>query len=480
MEITKDLTKEIIEDENLNNAKVWQIGLFSLNNAATNLVMLFIMMYSFFTQNILGLSAAIVGMIAMGMRIFDGVIDLVFGIVLDKTNGKYGKFKPYMLLGNIITITCVILMFSTPVEKSNNFKYLYTTLLYFIMMFGYTMQSMVSKSGQSVLTNNPKQRPLLALFGGLYSMAVFSGGTYLFYTVMASKYQRNLADPQLWKDASLLIMGISFILTILAIIGIWEKDKKEYYGLGEKSPKIKFKDAFDVIKGNKPLQMLIVGASTDKLGMTATTTAYVYFFSNMLLNSSLQGKFMASLIIPMIIVIFISFKFAKKHGSKKSFVLFTWIGAVSTGLLILLTEPVIKMGGSAILFLLILMGIQNITTNVAGQFIMPMIPDITDYEIYRSKKFVPGIISTVFSFIDKLISSFSTLIIGLSLTAVGYGNIKIKPNTDLGNKFHIAVIFMLFILPLIGHICSIISMKYYHLDSEKMKEIRLGIEEMKK
>ena len=58
--------------------------------------------------------------------------------------------------------------------------------------------------------------------------------------------------------------------------------------------------------------------------------------------------------------------------------------------------------------------------------IIPMIADCTDYEMYRSGRFVPGMMGTMFSFIDKIISSFSAMIQGFALTLAGVGNVVIK------------------------------------------------------
>ena len=58
MEKNKSVVKQY------NNAKLWQIGFFSLNNCATNIAMFLMMQYSYFTQNVLGMAAAIVGLIA--------------------------------------------------------------------------------------------------------------------------------------------------------------------------------------------------------------------------------------------------------------------------------------------------------------------------------------------------------------------------------------------------------------------------------
>lgn len=67
-----------------NNAKLWQIGFFSLNNCATNIAMFLMMQYSYFTQNVLGLAAAVIGIIATGTRIFDAITDPLVGFLVDR------------------------------------------------------------------------------------------------------------------------------------------------------------------------------------------------------------------------------------------------------------------------------------------------------------------------------------------------------------------------------------------------------------
>lgn len=462
-----------------NSAKIWQIAFFALNNTASNIAFFLTMFYAFFSQNVLGLSAAVVGLIAMLMRIFDGITDPIIGYTLDKTNGKFGKFRPFMLIGNIILFITIFLIFRTPTEWSINAKYIYTTTLYVILIIGYTFQTVCTKGAQAALTNNPKQRPLFTLFDAIFTLAVMNGGMYLLFSVLAPKYPMNINDPSLWKDVSLAFMGISFICTILAIVGIWEKDRTEYFGLGT-GKKITLKDSFDVIKKNRPLQMLIVAASTDKLAMTATRGGFVYFFSNMLLNSKLQGKYSLYAMIPSVLITFIGVSLAKKSGIKKSFVRFTWFGTIMLISLLVVTPMLLKVeGGKGVLFILVLIALQNAVSALAGNIVIPMIADCSDYETYRSGRFMPGLIGTIFSFVDKIISSAATFIMGMAIAWAGYGNIKIAPNTAVNTKFEIAILFIIFGLPLFGHIASLISMKFYELDDKKMDEIKQEIHNRK-
>ena len=85
-----------------NRARIWQIGLFSLNNTSTNLFLAMMGYVSYYANGIAGLSVVLISVILTGMRIFDGVTDPVIGYFIDKTNGKYGKFRPYIVIGYLL------------------------------------------------------------------------------------------------------------------------------------------------------------------------------------------------------------------------------------------------------------------------------------------------------------------------------------------------------------------------------------------
>ena len=67
--------------------------------------------YMFFTQNILGLSAVVVGMVATLMRVFDGITDPPIGVLIDRTNTKFGRFRPFMMAGCILGALSQMLFF---------------------------------------------------------------------------------------------------------------------------------------------------------------------------------------------------------------------------------------------------------------------------------------------------------------------------------------------------------------------------------
>jgi Na+/melibiose symporter-like transporter len=464
-----------------NTAKLWQIGLFPLNDAATNITMFLVTFYAFYTQNVLGLAAVVVGAIASIMRISDGVIDPIIGFIMDKTNTRFGKFRPFMLAGNLIMFVGIFSIFRVPASLPTTQKYILTTLAYAVYILGYTFQTTVTKGAQPCLTNDPKQRPTYVLFSSIYSTLVFSGGAFVLTSLMASRYTKNMIDPQLWKDASLVFMGFSFICTILSIAALWNKDREEFFGLGGHSVKVKFKDYIDVIKNNKPIKMVILAACLDKLAITSVRAGLTYFCANILLDSAMQGKYSLYTIIPAFLIIYIGVGIARKNDSKKAFQTATVISLVLL-VVLLIGMPIFakpNSWGPGLIILMSIMCVQQALLQLAGGMVMPMIADCSDYETYRSGRFIPGMMGALFAFVDKMISSLSTTIIGIAISLAGYGSVVIKPNTPMNSNFNIAVYFILFGLPLIGGIAGLIGMKFYNLDAAMMKKVRETIEKNK-
>lgn len=465
-----------------NRAKLWQIGLFALNNTATNIGMFMMMYLAFFGQNVLGLMAAVVGVVITGMRIFDGFTDPVIGYFIDRTEGKFGKFRPFMFIGNIIIVSTLYMIFAVVPTLEQSMRFPVLMVLYVVYVIGYTFQTACTKAAQAVLTNDPKQRPMFSMFDGIYNAILMAVSGLIITSILPAKYEMGMLDPGLWKEA-IIIFGIaSFIFTILAIIGIWDKDKKENFGSGQKSEPIKVKEYLPIIRDNRAIQMLVIAASTDKLAMQLANAAKIYFFGNVLLNVSLQGE-IGAITTPLTIALtFIGVMYARKMGQKKAFVISTW-ASMAMLFALLIIQPfdnisLTSMNGTTML-LMALMLLQAGFASVSGNMVIPMIADCSDYETYRSGKFVPGMMGTLFSFVDKLISSFASTLLGIGLAVIGLGSTIIEPGTPATGSFFWLIMGCMYIVPILGHIASIIAMKFYPLDEIKMAEIQDEIQKIK-
>ena len=102
---------------------------------------------------------------------------------------------------------------------------------------------------------------------------------------------------------------------------------------------------------------------------------------------------------------------------------------------------------------------------------IPMVADCSDYETFRSGRYIPGIMGTLFSLVDKLVSSLGSTIVGLAVTAIGLSQLP-DGTTPYADGMHGMVILLFCIVPMIAWIATLIAMKGYTLTGQRMKEIQ--------
>lgn len=263
--------KQNVEASGLNRAKPYQLVLFPLNNGATNVYYVLVLSYiATFGSNVLALGLMFASIMVTAMRLCDAITDPIIGALIDRTNGKFGKFRPFMVIGNLIMAVSIILLYIvTPYIPADMMplRYVVFVLLYFVWVIGYTFQTSCTRSGQTVLTNDPKQRPLFTIFntvGSLVGMGVMQ--------FVAPILRANVADyssADFYRVLTPIGVVISIVLTLLAVIGIWEKDQPKYFGVGgEKQKKVKVSEYIEIIKNNKPMQRLMIAGAGCKLALS--------------------------------------------------------------------------------------------------------------------------------------------------------------------------------------------------------------------
>ncbi len=470
-----------------NRAKIWQIGLFVLNNTATNSMLLFMGYIGYYANGIAGILVATVGFLGTAMRLFDGITDPIIGYFIDKTNTKFGKFRPAMVIGYVIMVIAILILFNTLHVVPESMRVIWYILIYGLYIIGYTFQTACTKGAQACLTNDPQQRPTFTLFDGIYNTVLFTGMGIFISNVLVPKHN-NIFSLEFFHELMWMIFAMAGVMTVLAIIGISGKDRTEYFGLGTKAPEVKFKDYLDVIKHNKAIQMLIVAASTDKLANSTAgnLTVTVILYGILAGNYGLSGQVGGFAMIPTILILALGVQMARKMGQKQALVVFTWIPLIISlalaGLMLfgdMSTLSFTDFNTFSLMYLVLLI-LMNGTKGVSGNIVIPMIADCADYETYRTGRFVPGMMGTLFSFVDKLISSLATTIVSLAVAAIGFSEVLPQIDTPYSTELHYIGVFLFIGLPVLGWIASLIAMKFYPLTKEKMNEIQVEIDRIKK
>ncbi len=475
----------------VNRAKLYQLALFPLNNGATNVYYVLILSYiATFGNNVLAIGAVFASVLVTGMRVFDAITDPIIGALMDRTNGKLGKFRPFMVIGNLImAISTIVLYIITPKIPGNMqwLRYVAFILLYAVWVIGYTFQTSVTRSGQTVLTNDPKQRPLFTIFNTVGSMAGMGLMQFLAPIVRA-----NVADyssANFYAFLTPIGIAVSIILTILAIVGIWEKDNPKYFGIGGSQEKTKLSEYIEIIKNNNPMQRLMVAGAGCKLALSIATNTTVLC----MLYGCMMGNY-DGLYLPMMVLgyafsvpfFLLTVRTSQKKGQKASLIKYVSIALICyVGVLALLLlwqkgnpswnlnlydKNGITINLYTVLFIL-LFGVGYGAYYSTADMPIPMVADCSDYETYRSGKYIPGIMGTLFSLVDKLVSSLSATVVGIAVSIIGLKNLP-TAETPYAPGMNWVVIVLFCVIPMVAWLITLIVMKGYELTGDRMKEIQ--------
>lgn len=461
----------------------WRIAGFACNNLATNFYALLMNLVAYYLVGFVGVTVVLASSFSMIMRLWDGVTDPFVGFMVDKTNGKFGKNRPFMVIGNVILcISSYILYHVTHLLPENvMIRFAFFTIVSALYYLGYTAQCVVTKSAQSCLTNDPKQRPLFSLFDAAYGTFLVIG-FQMYSANLVGKYG-TFYSVELFHELWLTMAILSAIGTVIAVISISPKDRVEYFGTGE-PVKVNLRDYWECLKNNRAIQMLVLAASSDKLASTAKTgTITTIMFGIVAGNYAVSGTLAGYTSIPTVIISMLCIgTIATRLGQRKAMLLGSYGGIVVNGLLIALwlfadptsmSTPEGKVAWSFFTIAYVLLTIlQGGLQGITGNIVIPMTADCADYEVYRSGKYVPGMMGTLFSFVDKIVSSFAPMITGGLLAMIGYGDVIPDVTTPYTKSLHYVGVFCMYGLIIVGLICNIIAMKFYPLTKEKMEEIQ--------
>lgn len=116
---------------------------------------------------------------------------------------------------------------------------------------------------------------------------------------------------------------------------------------------------------------------------------------------------------------------------------------------------------------------------ISGSLVIPMTADCADYEVYRTGKYVPGLMGTLFSFVDKMVSSFAPMIAGIVFASVGFTDHNPVQGDPVTMELRIGVAFLANGLIILGLLANLVALKFYPLTKAKMAEIQREVTAIK-
>ena len=492
------LSSSEIDGVQYRRAKLWQIILVSCNALNGMAVYSLIGQASYAASIGFGISTLIVGSLLTFTRIFDAVTDPLLAFLYDRVNTRWGKIRPLMILGWLIQSLGVMAMFSWTASKGFGVAMFLAT--YMVYVIGYTIVNMTAQTIGPLLTNDPRQRPTVGVWNTVFNYLVPMAFTIILNTVLlpkygsftmneAGEYVANYSQAYLTAAATVTVL-VSLVGVILVCIGVSSFDKPENFrGTNKTNERLKWKDMINVIAHNKPLQAYIISASSDKIAQQASSAAIVStMLSGILIgNMTIATYLSVGGMLPSIVFAIVGARYCGKHGNKESIVAWARYCILANVVMIgFFIVTFFTVGTTSIAHLGVTMVLYILLTLICNGFMMAgttagtaFMADVIDYELDRSGKYIPAVVSGTYSLIDKIVSSFSALIATGCVALIGYTSTLPQPGDAPTAPIFWMTMFLRYGLAIIGWICTLLAMRKCKLSKAEMVEVQKRIAERK-
>lgn len=257
----------------------------------------FVMIY--LTDSI-GLNSGIIGTLMAVAKIFDGISDVIFGSLIDKTHTKMGKARPWMLWPYFGCGVCLFAIFAIPTSWGKVAQYTFFLIFYVMLNAGfYTANNIAYSALTALVTKNENERVQL---GSIRFVFAFTTSTIIqAITFGLVDYFGN--DAAAWKIVALIYVIIGIISNTISVLSLKELPEEENNTKKETSApaeKYSLREAVGLLIKNK-YYLLILGIYLLTQLYSAFTGVGTFYMTYVLGDANLLGKFATALNIPMII-----------------------------------------------------------------------------------------------------------------------------------------------------------------------------------
>jgi GPH family glycoside/pentoside/hexuronide:cation symporter len=432
---------------------------YGLGDTASNLYFqMFVNFLLFFYTDVFGIPAAAAGTMLMVSRITDAVTDPAMGIIADRTNTKWGKYRPYLIWISVPLAILGVLTFVTP-DMSLSGKIIYAYVTYILIMIAYTAINIPYSALMGVISPSTEERTSVSTFRFVLAF----GGAFIVQGLTLP-----LVDFFGGGDQSVgfpFAMGVFGILaTVMFYITFKTTKERVVVPVHQKSD---LKSDLKDLLNNRPWMILLV--------MGVFTLAYVivrmgtilYYFKYYVGNEDLASLFMVLGTVAVILGVASTQYFSKKFGKKKFYL---FVMGAST----LLTMVFYFIPNEQIVLIFVVHIIISLIMAPQAPLLWAMYADTADYSEWKNERRATGLVFSAATFAQKLGIAAGGGLAGYLLAIFGF-----VANQDQSQETLDGIKLMMSFIPAVGSLIAFIAAFFYELDDDTMHKIESDLKARK-
>ncbi|MCQ1058109.1 melibiose:sodium transporter MelB [Photobacterium sp. DNB23_23_1] len=412
-------------------------------NYACAIIYIYLM---FYYTDVVGISTAFIGTLFLIVRVIDAITDPIMGMIVDNTKSRFGKFRPWILVGTLVNSVMLIAVFSAHLVDGW-LLYGYVFVTYILWGISFTILDIPFWSILPALTKVRSDREKVVVWVRVAaSIAWMTTGAYGL-TVISKLGEGDQGNGFL--VSAFIIVALFVICSFIMV-----KNVKEAYTPESQFKKFTVKDVIGIIKHNDQLKALIGTVLTFNIAGQLISGFAIYYFTYGLNKPHLFPIFMLVSGFAEILGI-VSFPYLSTLFSRRiMWFLACFFPIGCFGVLFISSvfspESVILVGAAGFMF--------RLGNGFGNGLSTVMLADVVDYGEYKTGRRSESIIFSVQTMLVKFSAAFAGFFIGIGLSIVGY-----VPNIEQSESAIVGIKILMLLLPAILMTLSAIVYKKYYL-----------------
>jgi GPH family glycoside/pentoside/hexuronide:cation symporter len=455
-----------------------QKGAFGAGHLVNNLLPGALGVFMFFLLTAFGMDPILAGLLGGLPRIFDAITDPIMGFISDNTNSKWGRRRPYIFVGAILSGILFAVLWQLDENNTQNYNFWYFLILSLVYLIGNTIFSTPLIGLGYEMTSDYNERTRLMAFSQTVGQIAW---------MIVPWFWALIANPDLFESQAVGVRRLSVIVGIVCVVlGVLPAifcrgiDTSNVENRKEISFRTIFSNLKDLFLGiiqvskNKPFVKLC-GATFlvfNGFQMVASFSFFIIVFYMFNGDYRLAGNWppwfstISAMVTAFLVIPIISWM-AGKWGKRKAFIISTAISILGYGLKWWGFNPEIPF--------LIFMPIPLMAFGIGGLFtlMMSMTADVCDLdELNNGMPRKEGTFGAIYWWMVKLGQALALVMGGFVLKMVGFDQTLAQQSVETMTKLRIADI----VIPAFTAALAILVMLKYNLTEEKAREIKAELE----
>jgi GPH family glycoside/pentoside/hexuronide:cation symporter len=433
---------------------------YGLGDMAANFIFQTMVMFqlAFYTDTF-GITAAAAGTLLVVVRVWDAVFDPMMGIVADRTQTRWGKFRPWVLWTAVPFGIMGFLTFVTP-DLSPSGKLAYAYITYIVLMVVYSANNLPYSALGGVMSGDPAERTSISSYRFVFAMSsqlIIQGlalpmVNYFGQGNSARGYQATMA---IFSSLAVVFFFVTFATTRERIQPA--PDQKASIG-----------QHFRDLGSNGPWLSMFVLTLVLFVTLALRGSTVLYYFRYLVQREDLFSIFNVAGTGATIIGVLFSKPLAVRFGKRDLF-----IGALS--LTVLFTAAFYFLPPQSTTLIIVMEALRQFVYGFTIPLLWAMMGDVADFSEWKNKRRATGIVFSAIVFALKAGLGFGGAIAGFVLAGYGY-----VPNVAQSARALQGILLMMSIFPAVLFAICVACLFFYRIDKDLELRIAGELEERRR